>query len=271
MMPLSPSYIQQVMAESGVFTGHCELRQIEGGAVNLSYQLKNAGNTYFVKVFTSDVMTDIDRKAQFQQQAYLASLGFAPRPVFIDPRINFQVDTWVEGQSLKELAIPIDEKLRFLGCRMADVHSELDHDAMGLRALDLPAKWQDYAEIAQVSDSVADEISRLGHVWYTDIAQVQCVCHNDMSFQHLVYSASGIIFDWEYSAYSSPYFDLAACLQVNQESYVNARPLLEGYADKTGSDLSVVESRVEAMLPLAEFTNRLWFLAAERLKITRMG
>nr|WP_268820165.1 phosphotransferase [Paraglaciecola sp. G1-23] len=248
-----------------MFSGDCQINKIVGGAVNLSYQLVNNKQNYFVKVFISDDMVNIDRRRQFIQQQKLASLGIATKPIYLSSEQTFQVDEWAYGTSLLDVEMPEQQKYQALGKALAKIHGIENNPELNLPLLDLPTRWQDYLTKANLalSQSEAVEIEGWTNSWYTAQATDNCVCHNDLSLQHVLFNSSGIIFDWEYAAFSNRYFDIASCLQINQASSSDEQTLITEYAVLSNIPELEVKSKVNAMKPLVKFTNKIWFAAAD--------
>ncbi|MGJ8682771.1 phosphotransferase [Paraglaciecola sp.] len=253
------------LSQSGLFSITCQLLKIEGGAVNLSYQLVNEQQVYFVKVFTSDEMVVIDRRKQFEQQKQLALLGLAPKPCFLSIAQSFQVDEWISDESLLKEDLPEAEKCRLLAQSLANIHQINNNSALHYSFLDLPEKWREYVLLAnvQVSEIENKQIQDWADIWYQSEPQDLCVCHNDLSLQHVIANNSEVIFDWEYAAYSNRYFDIASCIQINQIQSENAGVLMTEYARLTATPIVVVKKKVAVMQPLVSFTNKVWFAAAK--------
>ena len=260
--------IQQIRDElilSGLFSATCQLEAINGGVVNKSYALTDNQVRYFVKVFAPDIWVNIDRAQQFTQQIQLALAGLAPQPFYLSSAQSFQVDKWAQGQSLLECKLTQKEKYQYLAKTLAKVHSLENIQKLSFASLDLPTKWREYIAKSQEKLNLTQTLINMQHleaIWYSMTEENSCVCHNDLSLQHVLFNASGIVFDWEYAAYSSPYFDIASSLLINKATLVCEKILLKEYANITCIPLSEVEEKVTLMKPIADLTNQLWFAAA---------
>lgn len=257
--------IQQIRDElilSGLFSATCQLEAINGGVVNKSYALTDNQVRYFVKVFAPDIWVNIDRAQQFTQQIQLALAGLAPQPFYLSSAQSFQVDKWAQGQSLLEGKLTQTQKYQYLAKTLAKIHSLENSQTLSLAPLDLPAKWREYIVKSQQKLTLTN-IQHLEARWVSMTEEHSCVCHNDLSLQHVLFNASGIVFDWEYAAYSSPYFDIASSLLINSTNLECENILLKEYAIITGIPLSEVEQKVTLMKPITHLTNQLWFAAAK--------
>lgn len=261
---LTLELILDELITSDLFSDSCQLKEIKGGAVNKSYQLIDRHDIYFVKVFISDDITNIDRAQQYTQQQQLALLGMCPKPYYLSSHQSFQVDTWVEGLSLLDADLPDIQKYDYLAQSLVNIHNIENTPALALPNLDLPTKWQEYLSLSQtnLTETESIQIQSWAKVWFTADIEDICVCHNDLSLQHVVVGESRLIFDWEYAAYSNRYFDIASCLLINQASSANEELLLSTYAQLTGIALLDVQTKVANMKPLVNFTNKVWFDAA---------
>ncbi|MDU0355585.1 phosphotransferase [Paraglaciecola aquimarina] len=273
MQEVDIKVLQPIYAElhaSGVFSSNCQLVEIIGGAVNKSYQLIDNQRRYFVKIFSPDELGGIDRRQQFLRQKELAKLGLAPQPCYLSNKHQFQVDDWVEGQSLLDEQVDVAHKYRQLARSLLRIHKLGNTPILNFLPLDLPQKWQEYIAIAKLKLSAAEQlnISQWTDIWYSadnaNHGSNSCVCHNDLSLQHVLLSPSEVIFDWEYAAFSNRYFDIASSLLVNTASIECEQILLLEYANLSDLPLARVISQVGLMKPLVEFTNKLWFMAADK-------
>jgi thiamine kinase-like enzyme len=265
-MDITELSIQQIRDElilSGLFSATCQLEAIQGGVVNKSYALTDNQSRYFVKVFAPELSVNMDRTQQFKQQIQLALVGLAPQPLYLSPCQCIQVDKWAHGQSLLEGDLTPTQTYQYLAKTLAKIHSFKDIQTLNLASLDLPAKWREYIARRSQEKLILTKLQHLESRWYSMTEEHSCVCHNDLSLQHVLFNATGIVFDWEYAAYSSPYFDIASSLQINRANVECENILLMEYAIITGMPLSEVQHKVTLMKPIVNLTNQLWFSAAQ--------
>lgn len=272
MTELTIELILKELSSSDLFTDNCQLTAIKGGAVNKSYQLLDNGRLYFVKVFTTDQVfscediVNIDRAKQFTQQQQLALLGMCAEPYYLSSNQSFQVDTWAEGLSLLDVDLADTQKYSYLAQSLVNIHKIENTPALALPSLDLPTKWQEYLSFSKMNLTTTEssQLKRWTKVWSATDTEDVCVCHNDLSLQHVLVGESRLVFDWEYAAYSNRYFDIASCLLINQANAASEELLLSRYAQLTGIALLEVETKVADMKPLVNFTNKVWCAAAQQ-------
>ncbi|MFT5674765.1 MAG: thiamine kinase [Paraglaciecola sp.] len=237
-----------------------KLTAFNGGTVNSSYCLTSGVDKYFVKTFESDRVAMLDRVALFNLQQQLAALKLTPLPIYLGKLQNFQIDLWIDSPTLENSTLSNLGKTNRLAEALAHIHS------IQIQAppLNLPDQWVHYEKLigrAGIADCMREEFSAL---WKKSCDSRRTLCHNDLAFNHLTVSDPVMIYDWEYCALSSPYFDIASSIAINGLSKTDEASLYAAYALKTGQKLSDVVSEVLVMKPLVELTNKLWYTAASQ-------
>ncbi|MFT2091325.1 phosphotransferase [Paraglaciecola sp. 2405UD69-4] len=237
---------------------------MDGGALNSSYRLQSGSTCYFLKTFESDSIAKLDRQALFLLQEELFANHLAIEPVYLSGRHLFQVDQWVEDKTLNKAKLSKTVIIEQLAKALVRIHKVKVTHAY---PLDLPAQWAHYISILEPRVEPADLILLQE---YTDIWRYACseevvFCHNDLALSHVTASQTPKVFDWEYSALSNPYFDLASCVVINQIGHKEAVHLCAVYSELMGKHGEDVWQKIKGMLPLVEFTNRLWFAAAKTI------
>jgi thiamine kinase-like enzyme len=257
--------IRGELASSGKFSQECVIQPIQGGAINQSYQLLDNGNHYFVKAFSADPVAIIDRATQFAQLRYLASAGFASTPIYLSQQQSFQVDNWVESPNLLHCGLTSEQQYRLLAQSLAKIHTLANGHQLKLAPLDLPAAWLHYIDLigTKLTAGQLDNMLHMADYWRHETNAESTVCHNDLALQHV--TMAKLVFDWEYSAYSCRYFDIAACLTVNNATPRQAQLLISEYAKVTGLAAQLLKDKVAKMQPLFTFTNQLWCTAADKM------
>jgi thiamine kinase len=237
-----------------------ELTAFNGGTVNSSYCLASGTDKYFVKTFESDRVAILDRFALFNLQHQLADLKLTPQPIYLGKQQNFQIDLWIDKPTLENCTLSNLEKTN----RLAEVLALIHSIQISTSSLNLPAQWIHYEKViggTVVEDRVREEYSSQ---WKESCDSHSTLCHNDLALNHITLADPVMIYDWEYCALSSPYFDIASSIAINGLSKTDEASLYAAYALKTGQMLSEVVSGVLAMKPLVELTNKLWYAAADQ-------
>jgi thiamine kinase len=263
---LKPDPLSQSMHRELELTGflgqNFQAQQIkDGGAVNTSYCLRANGRRYFMKTFESDDIAQLDRRALFAMQKTLSDGGKASKPLYLSQACDFQIDEWIDQPTLDKCHLPMEEKIQALAYVLANIHQQ----SLDAPLLDLPYQWQHY--LMQVNKVMSSEhkreLEQYGEYWYASCGDEKVFCHNDLSLKHVTRGDPVIIFDWEYCALSSPYFDLASCAQVNQLSDIQSKLLCHFYAQRTDRQTHDIETRMRLMAPLVNLTSELWYQAAQ--------
>jgi thiamine kinase-like enzyme len=235
------------------------LSPIQGGAVNLSFCVKQHERHYFLKLFDSRGADLLDRPRLFLQQQNLAKQNLAPAPIYLSKQADFQLDQWIEHRNLQQSQLSNVDKCRRLARQLNKIHQS---DVI-LANLDLHKDWLQYLRKGNVQLSVSQqtELQGLLEAWQQECEQWSVLCHNDLSFSHVPLNEVGVIFDWEYAGHSSPYFDIASCCVVNLLDGADKNILIQEYAKLGLLDPQLVNAKVSNMLPLVNKTYEFWQLA----------
>ncbi len=255
------------LKQTEYFSSDLHLKPIQGGAVNNSFKLLGGKTHYFVKVFSAELPINIDRQRNFDQQHCLAKMGLAPAPIYLSEQHAFQVDQWVPHKSLLALKKGRAETYQTLAACIAFIHQVELPPTNLFEQLDLPSKLREYQSFAEasISDSFETEIVRVTDIWQQESNELRCLCHNDLSLQHVLPAPHKLVFDWEYAAISSPYFDLASSLEINQSKPEDECIFINYYAELIGKSAQEVQDKVTVMKPIVSLTNQLWYAAAKAI------
>lgn len=233
------------------------IQDIPGGAINKSYRVSRGQTDYFVKVFDTNAAQHLDRQALFFQQKKLAQLNVAPKPHYLAKSRTFQLDEWVNAPNLQQCGLGKTEICRLLGETLKRIH----HLEIDLPRLALAKDWQYYLHAKQ-NNTAQTELSRedqaLLDYWQQETQKKSVVCHNDLAFSHITNGSPSLVFDWEYSALGSPYFDLASSILINQLNEGEQLILLQAYVTKEIKEVGEVMKKVAAMMPVVKRTYDLW-------------
>jgi thiamine kinase-like enzyme len=237
-----------------------QLKPFNGGTINSSYLLETSNRNYFVKTFESDKIALLDRQRLFDIQLELANKGVAVKPVYLSKCCQFQIDQWIDIPTLDQVVVSNLAVAKSLAFALSLVHKT----QINCPKLDLPRQWQHYMSLMKEPVLASEQLTldRYADIWYQACEDESVFCHNDLSISHVTNTQPCRIFDWEYCAISSPYFDLASCIAVNGLSSTDEASLCALYAQYTDKRLSDVIDKVTVMKPLVELTNRLWYAAA---------
>ncbi|NVK55148.1 MAG: phosphotransferase [Alteromonadaceae bacterium] len=253
---LSDQQLKQVLAPLVANPETLSFEPVRKGVANQVYHARAEGVSWAVKILGPASFNAVDYNTVHQLQQQLASLQVAPTVIDVNLQQRIWVEEWVDTPSLSR----IDTSL--LAQALARIH-HLDVKAPTLALLPC---WQHYLEqlpairtrqFIKERDKLALVIAQSSH--YQDF----CLCHNDLSLAHLVGNNHDIVIDWEYVATGNRYFDLAACALINELDEMQCQALSDEYAEATGIEPSQVYHKLQAFLPVVDFTNRLWQAAAD--------
>ncbi|GGD55917.1 phosphotransferase [Lacimicrobium alkaliphilum] len=235
-----------------------QLKALPCGAINSSYELQAGNHRYFLKCFAKNTPTRLDRRALFAMQKQLATAGLAAEPVYFSETGEFVLEAWQDFKTLEDIDVSTDEKVLILAGRMARIHQQPVH----CPELDLISDWSRYLKLARIScGALYNNVAKYERHWRA--LSKNTFCHHDLAFAHICIEPQGMVLDWEYQARSVAEFDLACAVLVNQLDDRYARALVERYASAMEQDSLALWLQTQTMLPLAELTSELWYLAAE--------
>lgn len=233
---------------------------IGGGEVNHVFKLTDGERQFAVKWLGDDDFTGIDRREQYDLQSQLAKQGIAPAPCFLNEAQTLWVERWVDVPAKPQSGAL---NLADLANGLARVHTLNIHAA----PLNLSKRWQHY--IAKAGLPAQHPLVKQAHTLIVQhsldaSAKGQWVlCHNDLSYGHLVDPAHPVIVDWEYAAWGNRYFDLVACAHINRLDAQQSHQLCCFYAQR----LQLAESEVIAgffeQQAVVTVTEQLWYAAFE--------
>ncbi len=227
---------------------------VRQGPANRVFKVSNGKQAWAVKLLGPDTFSAVDYANVYCLQQQLCEQGVAPSLSGFDKDARVWVETWVETpeQDIIETSLLATALWRVHQC---DVNAP---------TLALVPVWQHYLEqlpSRQARPFVAqrDRLTQLlaTHSRYDDY----CFCHNDLSFAHLVGMQRDKVIDWEYAAIGNRYFDLAACVVINELDSAQISALCDAYAGVSGFEPAKVRQQTDIFLPIVQFTNDLWTAA----------
>lgn len=253
--------IYKELQGTGLFASGFEAQQIrQGGAINTSYCLIGNNQRYFMKIFDSSHLTQLDRRGLFDIQMALSQLGKASKPLYLSQNRDFQIDSWIDQPTLDKCQVSLEQKVKLLAYTLTDIH------CLTLEApyLDLPRQWHQYRSQlkSRLTHKEKLQFQEYAEYWHACCNLERVFCHNDLSLKHVTGGGAALIFDWEYCAVSSPYFDLAACIEVNQLDDHLSKVFAQAYAERSNKVLSEVIEKIDRMTPLVNLTCELWYRVA---------
>ncbi|QJR79936.1 phosphotransferase [Alteromonas pelagimontana] len=229
---------------------------LQSGAINKVYRLHDGDRTFAVKWVGDDVFSGINRLHQFVLQEQLAHRHIAPEPLWLSDDGRLWVEEWVEPN----LSISQDnrDKVQVL----ANILSTIHRQPITAQPLELTRRWDHYIESAGLAsvDPLVHEAHALHESLHLDFNDddVLTLCHNDLSWGHILNVSGPVIVDWEYGAMGNRYFDLASCCAVNEFSEAESSMLCQHYAQASEIPSEVVFQHYKLQTQVVKVTNRLW-------------
>ncbi|MEG3768934.1 phosphotransferase family protein, partial [Alteromonas sp. 14N.309.X.WAT.G.H12] len=89
------------------------------------------------------------------------------------------------------------------------------------------------------------------------------LCHNDLSYGHMVDPLRPVIVDWEYAARGNRYFDMVACAQINRLDEHQSHQLCCLYGQRLQLAQAEVIAGFYEQQDVVTLTEQLWYAAFE--------
>ncbi len=219
---------------------------------------------FFVKRYPADY-----RPSQlitlFHRFDGIAHASLTQAAVYADPDNRLLVYPWIEGGTLAEMPLPMEEKITQLTNKLVAVHQS----PLSLPRLNPWSLVEGYiAEITKLNHPDAATLSQRFHSLKQPpdfIPLTTAPCHLDLSFDNIM--QDGTIIDWEYAHHAPISFDLACTIVINQLNQFEQQELLAQYQAKF-SDMTLIDvDIVDDMLELASILTKAWFLLNEQKQV----
>ncbi len=189
------------------------LEKLDGGRSNFNYLVMADGKKYVAHfALKNNILLGLDREREVFNTKIVASLNIGPEVVGFFPEHNLLILGYIEGQVLPDRTRLNSNQIKLISKLLKKMH-------------DGPKFSGQFNVFERIKKDVAAAEDRQG--WLPDdieslMAKLEilelklkdyqkiCPCHCDLVINNLVWQDDGLkIIDWEYSANSSPLYDLA--------------------------------------------------------------
>lgn len=223
------------------------ITELEGGAANRSFRLRDAGHDYVLRLAGAATPgLGASRASELAMQAMAASAGLAPAIALVDPERDFIVTRHAEGRVPGIFELQAAPLLGRIGHWIARLHALTPPP--GLAVVDFGERAAGYLDRLLGQEqrteirAIAGELERRRAV--LPPARQLAACHHDLHHRNFVVSAEKIVaIDWEYAGPGDPAADLACCIGYHDLDAAQIDHLLEAY----GNDSAAFRVRVEAL------------------------
>ncbi len=238
-----------------------KLQPLTGGLTNRCWRLETSKGLAYVWRPLSKVCQafGLCRQNEYQVLNAIAHFGIAPSPIFVHEQ-GLLVE-WVEGQTLANVALELDQVL----FAAASFH-QLSASDVSVISFSFVSRVDHYwLELGEKYSRT--EFEQLYRKWRTepDIeALTPTLCHFDLGSYNLVKSGNGVkVIDWEYASLADPRLDLAITLQVAEAPLEEA---VVRYCEiRNINNIPVWLEGVRVWQPRAMMMAMLWYLLAYQL------
>lgn len=223
-----------------------QVSKLSGGVTNTNYVMQIDGKKYVLRVAGKGTDTLIDRRNEFLNLSQMSRLGIAPDLYFSDPDNGFQIQEFLDMDSLTadrirkssvlfRSCILLMKKCHTSGAVFAnrfDPVEKLDKETARLKAAGYCHFYPGWNETELFCQKIIES--------YQLLAPPLCPCHNDtLAGNFMGGEESLMLIDWEYSGSNDPYYDLACFSMENGLSEQEDRRMLHIYENTSPSQESV--------------------------------
>lgn len=232
-----------------------QLEPLPGGVVNQSWRVVTPRGQYFLKYQPRLAHNGVNRIEEIRLQRALNNSHLSVNIAAWNSSYELVLYDWVEAPTLAQLDSLT--QVEVLAQTLARIHQQQPE----LPSWSLQHRVDNYLQaVAQYDPAVANPLAvELSH--YKPLIQQwddgpKVLCHNDLSYAHILLATPAKVVDWEYAGYGDPGFDIASAIEINQLSESAAQRLCALYVRHSGIEISLDE--VQHWCRLIALINRLW-------------
>lgn len=229
------------------------------GDANQVFRLDCGHQPVVVKVIGNHHFSGINRAYQYALQQQLAARHLAPRPLWLSDDGEIWVEEWMSPDASASTTVHTGrDKAKILAEALANVHEQ----PITARPLVLSDRWRHYLNVSGLAldDALSIRAHTLLHSQSLDNHSDAslALCHNDLSWGHIIQCSPLMIVDWEYAAMGNRFFDLASCALINRFDASETQALCHAYAAVFAWHPHDVTQAVEQQAEIVAITNALW-------------
>lgn len=206
--------------------------RLSGGVTNVNYFVQNGNQKYVVRIAGKSTNLFIDRKNEFHNVTAMSNLGIAPKIYFSDPETGFQIQEFIEqdtltGEKIRGNRDILSACIRLLKkCHSSGVDFKNRFDPWTKTKANLSVLQKNGFDNYYPDWESTLAFCKGVHAQYQEETIDLCPCHNDTVAGNFMGNAKDLkLIDWEYSGMNDPYYDLACFsmenrLNINDEKYI---------------------------------------------------
>jgi thiamine kinase-like enzyme len=266
---LSEAVIQRVTAALHL-SAPLQVAPLLAGDANQVFRFDCGDDTVVVKVIGNHHFSGINRAYQYALQQQLAARHLAPQPLWLSDDGEIWVEEWISpDSSASSIVYTGKDRAKMLAEALANVHEQ----PITARPLVLSDRWRHYLNVSGLAfeDALSIRAHTLLHSQSLDNHSDASLtlCHNDLSFGHIIRCSPLMIVDWEYAAMGNRFFDLASCALINRFDTSETQALCHAYAAVFAWHPHEVTQAVEQQAEIVAITNALWETALRREQLRK--
>lgn len=253
-------------AQLDCWSGAVEPRPIDGGLTNTNFLVRDAGESFFVRIGEDNPIHGIMRFNELTAARAAESAGISPAIVHAEEGVI--VSRFIEGETLTPSHVQQPEMLERIVSLIRSCHYEIPRYLRGPVLMFWPFHViRGYASAIIASNAhKASQMSELldrAELLENAISVVEIVFgHNDLLAANFIDDGDRLwLVDWDYAGFNSPLFDLAGLVTNNELSHDAESVLLEMYFDSRLDEPLL--RRYRAMKCVSLLRESLWSMVSE--------
>ena len=200
------------------------------GSSGRSYLLLTETGRFVAKRFEPDSMTLLGPAGQAALLGPLAAAGIAPRAVLSDEAVGLLVTDYVaDARAVTAERLREPEHIRVLAFLLRRLHG-VAVDVPAYAPLDYARRYlARFGGLAALSVEDRERHAELLALGARPLAGASCICHNDLTVDHLLFGPAPKLIDFDYAVTATPVLDLASVVVMNGFGPAEISCLLDAY------------------------------------------
>ena len=196
---------------------------------------------------------NLDPKREFNLLNSIDGMILTPEPLFYNDESKISIVTEIEGEHISQLK-DRQPLLSDLAKRLSSLHSypmdDFDYTFRdSLMSYGRQMEKEDEKNIFTAAIDLHDAL--------TDVAGKNCLCHNDLHPENILFDEQIKFIDWEYASLNIPFFDLAYAI----EHFVMTEDEILYFMSRYGIEAQEIDFEIlQQTQKLTKYVSLIWLL-----------
>ena len=196
---------------------------------------------------------NLDPKREFNLLNSIGGMILTPEPLFYNDESKISIVTEIEGEHISQLK---DRQILLsdLAKRLNSLHSYPvdDFDYTFRDSLMSYGRQMEKEDEKNIFTAAIDL-----HEALTDVAGKNCLCHNDLHPENILFGEQIKFIDWEYASLNIPFFDLAYAI----EHFVMTEDEILYFMSRYGIEAQEIDFEIlQQTQKLTKYVSLIWLL-----------